>query len=102
MIHGIVIVIRCVGAAGTVWSIRAVGGGLLIGVGRTLLIAVIICVVRVVLWTAILLSPIVGTAKDLVWQSDILHAWGVVRRLGIGREALALVGREGIRGDMAR
>ena len=102
MIHGIVIVIRCIRAAGTVWSIRAVGGGLLIGVGRTLLIAVIICVVRVSLWTAILLSPIVGTAKDLVWQRDILHAWRAVRRLGIGREPLALVGREGVRGGMAR
>ena len=94
MIHGIVIVIRCIGAAGTVWSIRAVG--------RALLIAVIICVVRVVLWTAILLSPIVGTAKDLVWQSNILHARRVVRRLGIGREPLALVGSEGVRGEMPR
>lgn len=102
MIHGIIIVIRCIGAAGTVWSIRAVGGGLLIGVGRTLLIAVIICVVRVVWWTAILLSPIVWTAKYLVRQSNILHAWRVVRRLGIGREALALVGWEGVRGAMAR
>ena len=97
MIHGIVIVIRCIGAAGTVWSIRAVGRGLLAGVGRALLIAVVIGVVRLILWTAILLSPIVRTAKDLVWQSDILHARRVVRRLGIGREPLALVGMEWVR-----
>ena len=101
MVHAIIIVIRCIRAAGTVRNIRAVGGGLLIGVGRALLIAVIIGVIRVVLWTAILLSPIVGTAKDLVWQSDILHARRVVRRLRlrIGREPLALVGREGVRGE---
>ena len=103
IIHAIVAVIRRVGTSRAVWIVWAVDGALVIGVGRTLLAAVIvICVVGMIWWTTILLSTVVWTAKDLIWQSNVLHAWRVVRRLRIWRESLAFARREGIRGPMLR
>ncbi len=75
MIHGIVVVIRHIGTSRAIRIVRAVGGTLLVGVRGTLLVAVIvICAVGVIRWTTVLLSTIVRTAKDLVRQSDVLHA----------------------------
>ena len=75
MIHGIVIVIRHIGTSRAICIVRAVSGTLLVGVRGTLLVAVIvICVVGVIRRTTVLLSTIVRTAKDLVRQSDVLHA----------------------------
>ena len=103
VIDSIVVAARGVGTSRTVWIIRAIGGTLLVGVGRTLLAAVIvICVVGMILWTTILLNTIIWTAKNLIRQSNVLHAWRIVWRLRIWRESLAFVRREGIRGGMLR
>lgn len=103
MVHSIVVVVRRVGTYRSVRIIRTVGGTLLAGVGGTLLVAVTVTwIVGVILRATILLGTVVWTAKDLVRQSDILHSWRVVRRLGIGRESLTFVRREGIRGAMLR
>ena len=103
VVHSIVIVARSVGTSRAVWIIRAVGGALLAGVGRTLLVAVIvICVVGMVLRTTVLRTTIVWATKDLIRQSNILNTWRIVGRLRIWRESLALVRREGIRGGVLR
>ena len=103
MIHGIVVVVRCVGTSRAVWGIRTVGRTRLIRIGWTLLIAIIvICIVVMTVRTTVLLSSVVWTAKDLIRQSDVLHAWRVVWRLRIWGESLAFVRREGIRGPMLR
>ncbi len=101
--YSIVVIIRGVGTSGAVWIIQAVGGALLAGVGRTLVVAVIvICVVGMVLRTTVLRTTIVWATKDLIWQSNILNTWRIVRRLRIWGEPLALVRREGIRGGVLR
>lgn len=103
VIHSIVVAVGGVGTSRTVWIIRAIGGTLLVGVGRTLLAAVIVIgVVGMILWTTILLHTIIWTAKNLIWQSNVLHPWRIVRRLSIWRESLAFVRRKGIRGGMLR
>lgn len=79
MIHGIVVIIGHVRTSRAVWITRAVGGALLIWIGGTLLVAIIvICVIGVIRWPTILLGTIVWTAKYLVRQSDVLHAWQIV------------------------
>ncbi len=76
MIHGIVVVVRHIGTSRAIWIVRAIGRTLLVGVRGTLLVAVtVICAVGVIWWTTVLLSTIVWTAKDLIRQSDVLHAW---------------------------
>ena len=103
VIHGIVVVVGWVGTSRTIWNIWAVGGVLLIGVGRTLLAPVTVIGVVGMIWrTTILLSTIIWTTKDLIRQSDILHAWRAVWRLRIWRESLAFIRRERIRGGMLR
>ena len=42
MIHSVVIAVGHVGTARAIWIVRAVGGALLIGVGGTLLVAIIV------------------------------------------------------------
>ena len=103
MIHSVIITVGYVGTARAIRVVRAVGGALLIGVGGTLLVAIIVIrAVGMIRRPTILLSTVVWAAEDLVWQSNVLHARGFVWRLRIRRESLAFVRREGIRGSVLR
>ena len=86
VVHGIVVVVGHVGASRAVRIVRTVGRALLVGVGGTLLVAiVVICVVGVIRRPTILLGTVIWTAKDLIGQSDVLHARRLVWRLRIWR-----------------
>lgn len=104
VIHGvIVVVVRRVRTSRTIGGIWTVGGIQLVGVGMTLVAAVIvICVVGMIWWTTILLSTVVWTTEDLIRKSNVLHAWRIVWRLRVWREPLTFARREGIRGAMLR
>ena len=103
VIHGVITVVRRVRTSRTVWSIWTIGGTLVVGEGVALLAAVIvICAVGMIRWTTVLRITIVWATKDLIRQSNILHAWRSVWRLRIRRESLAFVRRERVRGGMLR